>query len=69
MSMEPTNTPEQTNIMFNNGHHAMLSQPLKQMVTPYLWIEFCVFLVSYLDTSTFDFFNKFVCNPWYDGDL
>jgi len=27
---------EQANIMFNNGCHAMLSQPLEQMVVEYL---------------------------------
>jgi hypothetical protein len=36
--MEPMNTLpfEQANLMFNDGHHAMLSQPLEQMVVPYL---------------------------------
>jgi hypothetical protein len=32
-----------TNITFNNGHQATLSQPLEQMVTPYLWIKLCIF--------------------------
>jgi hypothetical protein len=32
----------------------MLSQPLEQMVAPYLWTEFHVLLVTYLDTSTLD---------------
>jgi len=38
VSMAPTKTSSlgQVNITFNNGHHTTLSQPLKQMVAPYL---------------------------------
>jgi len=60
---------EQANIMFNNGCHAMLSQPLEQMVVEYLWIKVCIFSVTYLAISTLDYFNKFMCDPWYDGGL
>jgi hypothetical protein len=69
--MEPMNTLPfgQANITFNNECYVILSQPLEQMVIPYLWIEFCVFLITYLDTSTLDCFKKYVCNPWYDGGL
>jgi hypothetical protein len=45
----------------------MLSQPLEQMVAPYLWIECFVFSITCLDISTLDCLNKFVHNPWYDG--
>jgi hypothetical protein len=36
--MAPTNTSPlgQINTMFDNGQHTKLSQPLKQMVAPYL---------------------------------
>jgi hypothetical protein len=59
----------QANITFNNGCHAMLSQRSKQLVVPYFWIEFCIFSITYLDTSTLDCFNKPMYNPWYDKGL
>jgi hypothetical protein len=59
----------QANIMFNNGCHAMLSQPLEQMVVPYFPIKFHVFSITYLDTSTLDYYNKYVHNSWYDKGL
>jgi uncharacterized protein (UPF0297 family) len=43
-----------TSKMLYNGHHVMLSQPLEQMVVPYFWIEFCIFSVICLATSTLD---------------
>jgi hypothetical protein len=62
--MEPMNTLPfgQPNIMFNNGCRAILSQSLEHMVAPHLWIEFYVFSITYLDTSTLDYFNKYVHN-------
>jgi hypothetical protein len=47
----------------------MLSWPLEQMIVPYLWIEFHILSITYLDASTLNYFNKFVRNPWYDGGL
>jgi hypothetical protein len=69
--MEPMNTSPlgQANITFNNGRRAMLSQPSKQMVVPYLWIEFRILLITRLDTSTLDCFQKYVRNTWYDEGL
>jgi hypothetical protein len=36
------------------------------MMVPYLWMEFCMFLTTSLDTSTFDRFNIFIHKPWYN---
>jgi hypothetical protein len=59
----------QKNIKFNNGCFTTLSQPLEEMVAPCLSMKFHIFLTTCLNTLIFDYFNKYMCNPWYNGGL
>jgi hypothetical protein len=47
-------------MMFNNGQPLTLSHPFKQIVPPYLWIEFFVMLVTSFDKFYLELFNNYV---------
>ncbi len=59
MTLKNTFRLGQENITFNNQHFPTLSQPSKQMVVPFLWMEFCILSTISLDALTLDCFCNF----------